>query len=502
MRGALGEARGRLDADDGAVGELVERAGTRVRARGADARADPVEHVLDTGPLRVEPLARRRDALLEQRLAGPVEAAVAAGAGADRALGRHPERLLVRPSGLVAQQVTRRLVGAGQPGPDHRGGRTGGEGERDVTRVPDTAVRPDPHAVVAAGRRALQDGGELRAPDPGHHPRGAHRARADPDLDDVRAGRGEVAHAFRRHDVARDDRDGSVGPASLPDDRPDGPQRVEHLLLVAVRGVDDQHVHTGVEQRLRLHRDITVDADRGGRAEPAAVVDGRGVDLGAHGTERREQAGEPAVGVETERHAARAEGLEHLPRRGVQRQGERCRVEHVGEAGEAVDTGARRLVDGAHRAPGVVDHDHRAVRPLGQQVQHVRDGVAGVQHERGVPDGVPRLDPRDDLGDRLRRDVLRQHGQRPAPRQRLGHPAARDRRHVRRDDGNRGAGTVRGGQVDVEPRGDGRPAGDEEHVVVGEIAIGHLAVEEAHGERTLRALRGCGPMSCVAGRGP
>ena len=273
----------------------------------------------------------------------------------------------------------------------------------------------------------------------------------------------------------------SAGP--LPDDRPHGPQRVEHLLLVAVRGVDDQHVHPGVEQRLRLHRDVAVDADRGRRAQPAAVVDGRGVDPGAHGAERREQAGEPAVGVETERHPARAERLEHLPRRGVQRQGERRRVEHVGEAGEAVDAGARRLVDGADRAPGVVDHDHRAVRPLGQQVQHVRDRVAGVQHERGVPDGVPRLDPRDDLGDRLRRDVLRQHGQRAAAGQRLGHPAAGDRGHVRRDDGNRGAGAVRRGQVDVEPGGHRRPAGDEEHVVVGEVAIGGLAVEEAHGRR-------------------
>ena len=42
---------------------------------------------------------------------------------------------------------------------------------------------------------------------------------------------------------------------------------------------------------------------------------------------------------------------------------------------------------------------------------------------------------------------------------------------------------------------------DEEDVVVGEIAVGYLAVEEAHGEEILRGLRPCGPMSCVAVHG-
>ena len=43
------------------------------------------------------------------------------------------------------------------------------------------------------------------------------------------------------------------------------------------------------------------------------------------------------------------------------------------------------------------------------------------------------------------------------------------------------------GEVDVEPGGHRRAAGDEEHVVVGEVVVGVLAVEEAHGRRTLRA---------------
>jgi phosphoribosylanthranilate isomerase len=93
--------------------------------------------------------------------------------------------------------------------------------------------------------------------------------------------------------------------------------------------------------------------------------------------ERGEQPGEPAVGVQTERHAAGPERLEHVARGRVERQRERVGVEHVAEAGEAVDPGARGLVDRADRAAVVVDHDDRAVRPLGQQVQRVRDRVVG-----------------------------------------------------------------------------------------------------------------------------
>ena len=55
-------------------------------------------------------------------------------------------------------------------------------------------VMADVDSVVAftAVLRALDHRRELRAPDPRHHPRRAHRARADPDLDDVGAGCDEV----------------------------------------------------------------------------------------------------------------------------------------------------------------------------------------------------------------------------------------------------------------------------------------------------------------------
>ena len=41
---------------------------------------------------------------------------------------------------------------------------------------------------------------------------------------------------------------------------------------MTVRGVDHEHVHPGGGERLRLDRDVAVDPDRRGDAEPAAGV--------------------------------------------------------------------------------------------------------------------------------------------------------------------------------------------------------------------------------------
>ena len=75
-----------------------------------------------------------------------------------------------------------------------------------------------------------------------------------------------------------------------------------------------------------------------------------------------------------------------------------------------------------------VDDDARAVRPLGQQRQRVGDGLVGGQHDRGVEHQVALLDPGDDLGDDVDRDVLRDDDEAAAAGDRLGHPAAGDRR--------------------------------------------------------------------------
>src|SRR5690606_28976505 len=155
--------------------------------------------------------------------------------------GGHAEGLLVGASVRVVLEVAGGLVGPGEPGAHHHVGRAGGEGHGDVARVADAAVGPHVLAVPARLGGALQHGGELRPADAGHHAGGAHGAGADTDLDDVRARLDQVAHTGRGDDVARGDRHLRVEVAHQL-------QRVDHRLLVAVRGVDDEGVHARVQQ--------------------------------------------------------------------------------------------------------------------------------------------------------------------------------------------------------------------------------------------------------------
>ena len=163
-------------------------------------------HVLDARARRVDVHPRRADALLEHRLAGPLVGGVARRAPAHRPRRRHAERLLVLPPALVGVEVAGRLQRAGEPRADHDVRGAGGQGEGDVARMPHAAVGPHVPSQLARRRGALEHRGELRAADGGHHPGRAHRARADPDLDDVGAGLDEVAGALRRDDVAGHDR--------------------------------------------------------------------------------------------------------------------------------------------------------------------------------------------------------------------------------------------------------------------------------------------------------
>ena len=123
----------------------------------------------------------------------------------------------------------------------------------------------------------------------------------DADLDDVGAGLDEVARALGGDDVARDDRHLRVEGAHRA-------QGLEHLLLVAVRGVDDEHVGAGVEQVGGLGRDVAVDADGGGDAQAAVGVDGRGVEVRAQRARRVRMPTSAAVRVDDRGEAAAGVG--------------------------------------------------------------------------------------------------------------------------------------------------------------------------------------------------
>ena len=213
--------------------------GPDVGAGAAHAGGDVVEQILDASADRVQRHPRRRDAFLEQRLAGALEGAVGGGAGDHRPLGRHAVALLVRLVVAVAQQVAGRFVGAGEPRPDHHVGRAGRQRQRHVPRVSHAAVGPHVCTELPCRRSAFEDSRELGPADAGHHPGGAHRARAHADLDDRRAGVDQVAGALRRHHVARDQWHTQV-------QRRDRLDRVHGLGLVPVGGVDDHQVDAGL----------------------------------------------------------------------------------------------------------------------------------------------------------------------------------------------------------------------------------------------------------------
>ena len=135
-----------------------------------------------------------------------------------------------------------------------------------------------------------------------------------------------------------------------------------------------------------------------------------------------------------------------------------------------------------------VDHDRGAVRALADEGQRGVHRVVRADDDRGLDDGVPRLDRDDDLGDDVRRHVLGQDGDAAAAGDRLGHPAAGDGRHVGDDDGDGGAGAVDGREVDVEAGGDLGTRRDEEDVAVGEVGGGRVAGQEAHGFPPFRSM--------------
>ncbi len=340
--------------------------------------------------------------------------------------------------------------------------------------MPDSAVGPDVLAQLSGGRRALEDGGELRSADGRHHPRRAHRARPDPDLDDVGAGGDEVARALGRDDVAGDDRHLGVEGAHRA-------QGVDHLLLVAVGRVDDEHVSAGVEQVGGLGRDIAVDAHRGGDAKAVVGVDGRRVEVRPQCPGPREDADETAVGTDHRREPPPGvgEGVERRLDVDPVRQGHQVADHDVLELGEPVDTGEVGLRDDPHRA--LADRDERgAVGALVQQDQRLADGGRRVEGDRGVVDEVARLLPGDDVAHDLGRDVLGDDGQGAAAGGRLRHAAARDGGHVGDHERDRRPRAVDAREVDVEPARHRGAVRHHEDVVVREVVLRQEVVEEAH----------------------
>ena len=232
-------------------------------------------------------------------------------------------------------------------------------------------------------------------------------------------------------------------------DRLDG---VEHAGLVAVGGVDDEHVDAHLDECLGLRVGVAVDADRDGDHQPAVGVERRAVVRRPERALAGDDAEQPAVGIDHRRDRA-AVGREHLERGpGVDAvgDGDQLPAHHGVELGEAVEPGGIVLGEHADRTVVVVDDHDRPVGPLVDEPEGVADRVVRRQRDRGLVDLVAALHVVDHRADDVERDVLRQDHDAAAAGDGLGHPLAGHRGHVRHHHGDRRADAVGRRQVDVE----------------------------------------------------
>ena len=320
---------------------------------------------------------------------------------------------------------------------DHDRSGSGRQGKGDVTGVTDASISPDGPVGLGCCLSALQNRGELRTPDAGLHTGGAHGARPNTDLDDVRPGLQQVQGAAPGDDVASHDRDTASGfllegGANLVC-HANGP---DHGVLVAVSGVHDEDVGTGVQSATSATGDVAVDADGSADHEVTVGIDGRAVDLGAQRATGRHDADEDAglVDGHSDLLVTLCEGLEDVVRTGVRADQGEVGGHDLMALGEAVDALRLGRGDQSDRAM-VLDDEDDAVGALVEQTHGLADGRRGIDGDRGVEAGVGTLDPTYGPRDEVSGDVLGQDGDAAAAGDRLGHPSSGDRGHVGHDEG-------------------------------------------------------------------
>ena len=204
----------------------------------------------------------------------------------------------------------------------------------------------------------------------------------------------QVTGALRGHHVARRQRQAQV-------ERRHRLDRVQHLDLMAVRGVDNEQVDARLGQRTGLGADVAVDADRRRDPQPAAGIDGGGVDPGPDRAGTGQHAGQDAVRVGHHRHVDRGmfEQVKDLSRVGAHGGGDEIGDRDVAHPGETVHAEAVGLGDQTDR-PALENHHRGAVRTFVDQRGRVGHRIVGEERHRGVDDEVAALDEVDGLRDR------------------------------------------------------------------------------------------------------
>ena len=153
-----------------------------------------------------------------------------------------------------------RFLGPRKRAPEHRAVAAEDERHRQRAVALDAAVGDQRHvgARLVDRHAAVDERLGLRHAKAGRHARGASAARADADLDSVDAALEQEPRAVGGADVARNQLDVAGVLAQLGD-------RAVHHLGMAVRDVDHQHVHAGLDELGRALEVVARGANRRAR---------------------------------------------------------------------------------------------------------------------------------------------------------------------------------------------------------------------------------------------
>ena len=343
-------------------------------------------------------------------------------------------------------------------------------------RVLQTTVADDRHAGRLACERRRVDRGDLRDTHTCDHARRADRAGADADLHGVDARVDEGLRTRDGRDVAADDLHAPGRPVGL-----EAADHVEHEARVAVRGVDDQHVHAGVDQSQGPVPRVTEEPDsRPDHKTPFAVLRRDRVLLRLHEVLHRDEATEHPVAVDERQLLDLVLGQQ---RRGVLAgdphggRDERHDRHHLADVEHRVvargDEPQVAVRDDAEKATGRVDD--REPRDTVLAAQLVELGERGLRTDGdGVRDHarLGALDEVDLVGLVVDRQVAVQDADTALAGHRDRHARLGDRVHRRRHQGDGDGDLARQarGRVDLA-RDDVRLAREQQHVVVGQADV-------------------------------
>ena len=193
---------------------------------------------------------------------------------------------------LPPHDVAGALLAAGEQAADHDGARARAHRGCDVARAANASVGDQRHACLARRAGAVEHRRQLRHADARDEPGRAREAGADPDLDRVRAGGGEVGDAVPGRDVPGHDLD--VGPGALQ-----LLHRLDRGIGVTVGDVEHERVDLCGDQRLGANEVVAADPDRGSDAQPAEAVARRArVAVGEREIAERDEPRDPVVAVD------------------------------------------------------------------------------------------------------------------------------------------------------------------------------------------------------------